>query len=352
MKRAAILLCAVACDASAPAKGMTVSRTEQSVTAVALTKLDEVAAPAGVVAIAPDSKTWATAGVLGVHVFAGAAPVSSAPDTIDSASTAVFSPDGALLRVAGREYRVATGAPTDVRAPADLAPWAKAQGLPAPPVIRIARSAQSADGALIVATGVGAAGTGREAAQQAPATGDAAWLFAFDGAWKPIAAMQHGPEAGYERIAVGAKSIALTGNKWLAVFARDALTARHELVGFQAPYLVAWGPGDARLAATHAQQVAVWRGGAWDAPATTFSIGDGAPSAIAFDPARALLAIGTLQGHVRIYGVADAQLAAPPLLVDQAVGAMVQGLAFAPSGDWLAVSTAAKALRFKVSASP
>jgi WD40 repeat protein len=102
---------------------------------------------------------------------------------------------------------------------------------------------------------------------------------------------------------------------------------------------VAWSPGETLLGAIgDGKKIAVWRGGAWAEPAASWEIGNDYQSALAFHPTRPLLAVGNRDGHVRIYGVAEAQLAKPPLLVDRDVGGMVSAVAFSPDGATLLVS--------------
>ena len=68
-----------------------------------------------------------------------------------------------------------------------------------------------------------------------------------------------------------------------------------------------------------------------------------------------MLAVANHDGHVRIYGVADGQLAKPPLLLDKDVGGDIRGIAFSADGAglWVAAGPpAGKVYRFTVAATP
>jgi hypothetical protein len=68
-----------------------------------------------------------------------------------------------------------------------------------------------------------------------------------------------------------------------------------------------------------------------------------------------VLAAASHDGHLRLYGVADAQLAAPPMLLDHDVGGDIRGIAFSADGATLWVVAgppAGKVIRFAVSVSP
>jgi len=57
----------------------------------------------------------------------------------------------------------------------------------------------------------------------------------------------------------------------------------------------------------------------------------------------------------RLSGVADGQLAAPPMLLDQDVGGDIRGIAFSPDGATLWVAAGppvGKVIRFAVAVSP
>jgi hypothetical protein len=91
--------------------------------------------------------------------------------------------------------------------------------------------------------------------------------------------------------------------------------------------------GDALLAAAGGgKQVAVWRAGAWGAPAAAWEVGGAYQSAVAFHPTRPVLAVANHDGHLRLYGVAAGQLAKPPRLLDHDAGGDIRGIAWSADG--------------------
>jgi len=336
------------CSRSAPAdapKGKTVKSydAQPAVTALTLAPAGSIADPlGGLVAVAPDGKRWAVATLAAVRLFEGDHETRTV-QVANGATSIQFSADGKTLHVGSHEVDAATGAVTTAAAPADLAPWARQAGLPAP-----------ADGALIVGGASDSAFDRRGAMPPRPGV-DRDWLIALDGAWRPIAAMWHGRGA-ITRIAIGERFVAAGGTGPVRIFARDALTKELGTSPFSGTIGVAWAPGDALLAAIgDGKQVAVWRAGAWSAPAATWQVGGDYQAAVAFHPTRPVLAVANHDGHVRLYGVAGNQLAKPPLLVDHDAGGDIAGLAFAPDGAslWVAAGPrAGKLLRFTVTATP
>jgi WD40 repeat protein len=211
----------------------------------------------------------------------------------------------------------------------------------------MAAARKSDDGSLIVVGATGATRDRRTGLQQ-PATGEPDWLIALDGATrKPTQALWHGRGAVIA-IAISDLHVAAAGHGPVRVFARDAFGKAIELGGdLPTASNVAWAPDGAMLGAIGERTVAVWRTGRWDAPAASWQVGSDYQGAIAFHPTRPLLAIGNRDGHVRVYGVADAQLAQRPVLVDLDVGGPVSGLAFSPDGATLLVAAEAPAKQIK-----
>lgn len=125
------------CSRSAPAdapKGKTVKSHEPAaaVTAVALTPAGSVADDlGGLLAVAPDGKRWALANAGGRAVLRRRQGDAHRPGP-NGATAIRFSADGKTLHLGSHDVDAATGAATTANAPADLAPWAKQAGLPAP----------------------------------------------------------------------------------------------------------------------------------------------------------------------------------------------------------------------------
>lgn len=181
-------------------------------------------------------------------------------------------------------------------------------------------------------------------------------MIAFDGAtWKPTEVLWHG-RGEITTIAISDHYVAAGGLGPVRVFARDALTTQLGTDSFATVIAVTWAPGDALLSAIgDGKKIAVWRTGRWDAPAASWEAGSDYQSALVFHPTRPLLAVGNRDGHVRMYGVADAQLEKPPLFVDHDVGGVVSSVAFSPDGTSLLVSAGPPAnqlVRFAVAATP
>jgi hypothetical protein len=346
------------CSPSAPAgapKGNTVKSYEHeaAVTAVALTPAWSVADElGGLLAVAPDGRRWALATLAAVRFFDGDKE-TRAVSVPNGAASIRFSADGKTLHLGSHDVDAATGAVTTANAPADLAPWAKQAGLPAPASLGLGATVASADGALIVGAASDSAFDRRGPMPPQPGV-DRDWLIALDRAWKPLAAMWHGRGA-VTQIAIGERFVA-AGAGPVRVFARDALTKELGTSTFASTIGVAWAPGDALLAAVgDGKRVAVWRGGAWGAPAATWEVGGDYQSAVAFHPARPVLAVANHDGHVRLYGVAGGQLGKPPLLLDKDVGGDIRGLAFGADGAglWVAAGPpAGKVFRFTLAATP
>jgi hypothetical protein len=342
-------------DASpVPSKGKIVNGYKSAaVTAVTLSPAGSVADDlGGLVAVAPDGKRWALATIAAVRMFDGDHEIL-AVQLPNGATSIRFSLDGKTLHVGSHDVDAATGAVTTAKAPADLAPWAKQAGLPAPASLGLGATVASGDGALIVG---GASDTtfDRRGPMPPNASADSDWLIALDGTWKPIAAMWHGRGA-ITQIAIGERFVAAGGTGAVHIFARDALTKELGTSTFRGTIGVAWAPGDAMLAAIGGgKHVELWRGGAWSKPAATWEVGHDYQAAVAFHPTRPVLAVANHDGHVRIYGVAEDQLAKPPLLLDQDVRGDVAGLAFSADGGlWVAAGPpAGKVLRFTVAATP
>jgi len=347
-------------SASAPAggapKGNTVKSYEQrvEVTGVALTPAGSVAdALGGLLAVAPDGRRWALATVEGVRFFDGDKE-TRAVHVPNGATQIRFSADGKTLHVGTHVVDAATGAVTTAKAPSDLAAWAKQAGLPAPAQLGLGAVAASADGTLIVG-GASDSAFNRKGPMPPTTGADSDWLIALDGAWKPLAAMWHG-RGSISQIAVGERFVAAGGTGPVRIFARDALTKELGTSPFRGTIGVAWAPGDALLAAAGGgKQVAVWLAGSWSAPAAGWEVGGAYQSAVAFHPARPVLAVANHDGHLRLYGVAAGQLAKPPLLLDKDVGGDIRGIAWSADGAglWIAAGPpAGKLLRFTVAVTP
>lgn len=318
------------------------------VSAVTLTPIGAVANDYMVMlAVAPDSKAWACAWASGVRFFAGDHELRAISQQHNAAGAIGFSPDGATLRLGMHDVDVATGALKPQPDVPNLAAWATAGGLPSPPTLAMAAARKSDDGSLIVVGATGATRDRRTGLQQ-PATGDPDWLIALDGTTrKPTQALWHGRGAVIA-IAISDHHVAAAGHGPVRVFARDALTKAIELGGdLPTASSVAWAPDGAMLSAIGERTVAVWRTGQWDAPAASWQVGGDYQGASAFHPSHPLLAVGSRDGHVRIYGVADAQLAQHAVLADLDVGGPVSGLAFSPDGATLLVAAEAPAKQIK-----
>lgn len=347
------------CSPSAPAgapKGKTVKSYEHeaAVTAVALTPAWSVADDlGGLLAVAPDGRRWALATLAAVRLFDGDKETRTV--SVPNGATSIrFSADGKTLHLGSHDVEAATGAVTTARAPADLAPWARQAGLPAPASLGLGATVASADGALIVGGASDSSFDRRGPMPPKPGV-DNDWLIALDGAWKPLAVMWHGRGA-VTQIAVGERFVAAGGAGPARIFARDALTKELGASPFGGTIGVAWAPADGLLAvAGDGKRVAVWRAGSWGAPAASWEVGGDYQSAVAFHPTRPVLAVANHDGHVRLYGVAAGQLGPPPLLLDQDVGGDIRGLAFGADGTGLWVSAgppAGKVVRFTVATTP
>jgi WD40 repeat protein len=208
----------------------------------------------------------------------------------------------------------------------------------------------STDGALIVAAAIDAAFDRR--GSMMPAAGvDRDWLIALDARWQPRAVMWHGRGA-ITQIAIGERFIAAGGSGPVRIFARDAPGKELGASSFSGTIGVTWSPQDALLAVVgDGKRVAVWRAGGWASPAATWEVGADYQAAIAFHPARPVLAVASHDGHVRLYGVAGVQVNGPPLLLDEDVGGDIRGIAFSADGAglWVAAGPpASKVIRFTV----
>jgi WD40 repeat protein len=321
-----------------------------------------VLTPAGLVgnivtsmlAFAPDGKSWASAFAVDVRFFEGLREVRRISQMNSAAGSIGFSPDGKTLRLGNHDVDVATGTLAKQPDMPDLAAWASAAGLPAPAALSWPAARKSDDGTLLVVAATGAT-TDRRGGYQEPQTGDRDWVFAVDGATrKPLATLWHGRGAATV-IAISEHHVATGGP--VRVFARDALTK--QLVAGESLHslaALAWAPGGDLLAAIgETKTIVVWRTGAWGAPAARWESGGDYHSAIAFHPTRPLLAVCNQDGHLRIYGVAAAQLAKPPLLLDREVGGAASAIAFTPDGSGVLVAAghpANQVLRFDVTAKP
>lgn len=352
---------ALSCSRAAPAdatKGRTVNSYEHkaTVTAVKLTAIGSVAdALGGLVAAAPDGKRWALATLAAVRLFDGDRE-TRAVQVANEATAIQFSADGKTLRVGTHTVDVATGAVTTAAAPApgELAAWVKQAGGTPPAALGLGTVAKSSDGTLIVGAASDAAFDRR--GPMAPTPGvDRDWLIALDGRWQPRAVMWSGRGA-ITQIAIGERFVAAGGSGPVRMFARDAPGKQLGASSFTGTIGVAWAPGDALLAAAaDGKRIAVWRAGAWASPAATWEAGTDYAAAVVFHPARPVLAAASHDGHLRLYGVADGQLAAPPMLLDQDVGGDIRGLAFSPDGATLWVAAGpptGKVIRFAVAISP
>jgi hypothetical protein len=347
--------CSRAAPADAP-KGKIVTSYDQkaAVTAVKLTAAGSVAdALGGIVAVAPDGVRWALATLAAVRMFDGDRE-TRVVQLANDATAIRFSADGKSLRVGAHQVDAATGAVTTATGPADLGGWVKRAGLTAPAALGLGAIAVSSDGALIVGAASDAAFDRR--GPMAPVAGvDRDWLIALDGQWQPRAVMWHGRGA-VTQIAIGERFAAAGAGAAVRVFARDAPGKELGASPLPGAIGVAWAPGDALLAAVgDGKRVAVWRAGAWTSPAAAWEVGADYQAAVAFDPARPVLAAANHDGHLRLYGVADAQLGAPPLLLDQDLGGDIRGMAFSADGAmlWVAVGPpAGKVVRFAVAATP
>jgi hypothetical protein len=212
----------------------------------------------------------------------------------------------------------------------------------------------SADGKLIIGGASDSAFSRRGPMPPTPGI-DRDWLIALDGAWQPLAVMWHGIGV-VNQIAIGERFVAAGGVGPARIFARDALTKQLAASPFSGTIGITFAPGDALLAvAGDGKKIAIWRAGAWAAPAASWEVGNDYQAAIAFHPTQPVLAAANHDGHVRFYGVAEAQLARPPLLLEQDVGGDIRGIAFGPDGTslWVAAGPpAGKVFRFAVTAAP
>jgi WD40 repeat protein len=347
--------CSRAAPADAP-KGKIVNSYDQraAVTAVTLTAAGSVAdALGGLVAVAPDGKRWALATLAAIRLFDGDRE-TRVVQLANEATAIRFSADGKALRVGPYEVDAATGAVTTATGPADLAGWVARSGLTAPAALGLGAIAVSSDGALIVG-GASDAAFDREGPMRPVPGVDRHWLIALDGQWQPRTVMWHGTGA-VTQVAIGDHFIAAGAGGSIRIFARDAPGKQLVASPFIGTIGVAWAPGDALLAAVgDGKRVAVWRAGAWASPAAAWTVGAGYQAAVAFHPARPVLAAANHDGHLRLYGVADAQLGAPPLLLDQDLGGDIRGMAFSADGAALSVAVgppAGKVVRLTVAATP
>src|SRR5262249_48258234 len=143
------------CSRSAPAgapKGKTVKSYEQeaAATAVTLTPAGSVADDlGGLLAVAPDGKRWALAALAAVRPFGGDQQARAAQGPNGAPATR-FSAAGRTLPLGSHNVDAVPGAVTTANAPADLAPWARQAGLPAPSALGLGATVASADGKLIV----------------------------------------------------------------------------------------------------------------------------------------------------------------------------------------------------------
>lgn len=310
---------------------------------------------AGMVAFAPNGATWANAWPGGVRFFEGDHERKLLSQLHNAAGGIGFSSDSTTLRLGMHDVDVSSGAVNPQPDVADLAPWAKQAGLPAPPTLLMSAARKSDDGSLLVGAATGVT-RDRRAGYQKPKSGDVDWLISFDSATrKPTEVMWHG-SGEISVIAIGERHVAAGGSGPVRVFARDALGKELGTAMFATVIGVAWAPGDGLLGVIgDGKKIAIWRDGAWRTPAASWESGNDYQSALAFHPARPLLAVGNRDGHVRIYGVADGQLAKPPLLIDREVGGSVGGVAFSPDGASLLVSAGPplqQLVRFTVAATP
>jgi WD40 repeat protein len=289
------------------------------------------------IAFAPDGKTWAAAYAAGVRFFDGDRERNAIVQQHRAAGSIGYSPDGRTLRLGMHDVDAATGTLASQPEVPDLAAWAAQAKLPAPPSLAMNAARKSDDGTTIV---VGASGITRDRKHgtREPATGDVDWLIELDGATrKPIRTLWHG-RGPNDVIAIAEHHIAVGGRGPVRVFDRNGTTIAAPAT-LATVIALAWSPGGDLLAAIgDGKTIAVWRTGQWNAPVATWDIGREYQSKLAFHPARPLLAIGNQDGHVRIYGVADSQLAKPPLVADPDAGGAIGALAFSPDGTNLIVA--------------
>lgn len=306
-------------------------------------------------AFAPDGRTWATAWGSGARLFQGDQERASARLNPHAATAIGFSADGAALHVGMDVLDAATGVAIPQPAPADLAAWAAAAGQPAPSSLGVAASRTSDDGSLIVVAATGVI-RDRRTGLHDPKTGDVDWVIALDGATrKPTDVLWHG-KGVHKAIAISARHVAVGGQEPAKVFDRAAITKAIELGGSpRGINALVWSPDGELLAAVAADTVVVWRTGTWDQPASTWKVGSQYHSSLAYHPTRPVLVVGNRDGHVRCYGVADAQLSSPPLVLDHDAGGEVRAVALSPDGATLlaiASSTKNQVLRFDVTLTP
>jgi WD40 repeat protein len=290
------------------------------------------------VAFTPDGKTWATGWASGARLFHGDQELAAARIDPPVVATAIgFSDDGATLRVGSAVIDASSGAAVPQPPIADLVSWVNAAGLPAPPKLGVTASRTSSDGTLYVFAASGVTRDRRHGTQQ-PSTGDVDWVIAADGATrKATDVLWHG-KGVHSVFAISARHVAAAGQAPAKVFERSALTQAIELGGSPRSIIgLEWSPGGELLAAISGKQVVIWRAGTWDKPAATWEAGGDYHSGLAFHPTRPVLEVGNRDGHVRLYGVADAQLSSPPLLLDHDAGGGVNGAASSPDGGTLLV---------------
>jgi WD40 repeat protein len=312
---------------------------------------------ATMIAFAPDGKTWASAGFNVVTVMQGDRQVAryQQPDTFLDAGSMGFSPDGKTIRIGTLDVDVATGALGATPTSSNLATWVVSKGYSTPPAFRLTAARKSDDGSMLIVSATSVPRTGREAPPPR-VTGNVEWLIALDGATlQPTEVLWNAPRSStFDRIAISDRFVAASGLGGLKVFARDALDKPIDL-GMVAARIAWSADGELFAACDGGGTLALWRTGSWGAPAGTWKVDSGIPLSLAFDPARPLLAVGGNDGHVRVYTVDDAALAAPKLLADQDVGGLVQAVAWSPDGESLLVASAmpqGKIIRFAVAVSP
>ncbi len=307
-------------------------------------------------AFAPDGKTWATGWASGARLFHGDQELAAAAQFGPDAATAIgFSADSAALHVGTYLLDAASGKAQPQPAIPDLAAWAAAAGQPAPATLSPGASLTSDDGALLVLAATGVT-RDRRAGLQKPTSGDVDWVIALDGATrKPTAVLWHG-KGVHSAFAISARHVAAGGQAPAKVFDRQALTKAIELGGSPSGIqALAWSPDGELLVAVGGKTIAAWRNGTWDKPAATWESGGQHHAGLAFHPTRPLLAVTNRDGHVRLYGVNEATLSSPPLLLDHSALDRLEGTTFSPDGATLLVIGSAgtnQVLRFDVTLTP
>ncbi len=329
-------------DAAPASGGSQVKRYTQqpTVTAVTLTAAATIRdLQVEMIAIAPDGTTWATAFGPVVRVFSGDQQRAQVQQQHNAAGGVGFSPDGAILRLGNHDLDVTTLAPSTQPEIPDLAAWVAAAGLPSPPRLSMPAARKSDDGSLVIVAGSGVT-RDRASGRKAPESGDVDWLIALDATTrKPTDVLWHGKGA-YNRFAISKRHVAAGGHGSLLVFDRKDLTKPIDLGATLRPVIsVVWSADGELLAAIGAsKKIAVWRTGTWSAPAAIWEVGGDYQRALALHPTRPLLAVGNLDGHLRIYGLGDTTLASPPLVLDHDLGGPAHAAAFTADGTKLFVA--------------